>query len=85
MLCLMRLLLRLFIRMCVHTCAITSVLGFLRAHEHVALYTEDGAYSWVFRLCASTLMSGLALRENVVLFFVETRNDTLHVNRLRRL
>ena len=63
----MRVLLRLFIRMCVHTCAITSVLlVFLRAHEHVALYTEDGAYSWVFRLCASTLMSGLALRENTV-------------------
>jgi len=46
---------------------VCSCLVFWRAHEHVqALYIEDGAYSWVFCLCASTLMSGLALRENSV-------------------
>ena len=70
--------LRAFIRMCVHTNLrnYTSVfLMFLLvffcasrawACTKLTYYIEDGAYSWVFRLCASTLMSGLALRENTV-------------------
>ena len=53
----------------------------LCVQENVQPYAEDGVLHGCFCPCASTKMSGLALREKNEIS-VKTKNDTLHFHRI---